>query len=641
MASKIPPEILIKILNNVQSTQDLYSSLFVNRIWCKVTIPILWELPLGQEYRSTEKLKKKALCIRTYISCMDTQARTLLIQNGFDLSSSPPRATFDYPSFTHKVMIFNLFFFVFIYSPQNIGSYQHIKKYINSNEIIITEKSKILFREIYKLIINRCTFLNSFKMTEVPKIFSKKILNNDLIGSILKLPGAPKVFKKLESFTSMIRNDSILIRPLYESLALICHDILNMDLELNSKSQVELLGKLISVQKRLENLSISDKGYMRMSHNLFLWDIISQKETLKNLRLKSVNFSNFVKKSSTIEKFTSIQELYIENCHGLYIADSLFFASSFTQLRSFHYFHSSHRFNEYPQDFIIKILETANINLKNVSLDLFFTTPPDILLAILFYCTKITELTLHNLSPEQVIAISSLWDVISQIGTLRTLRLKSVNFYNSEEESSSIVEFISLQELYIENCHELCKSDCLSFASSFTQLSSFHYFHSRILFNEYTQNFIIKILETANTNLKDICLDLCLTIPSEILSAILNYCTKIAKLTLHNLSPEQVIAIFNNNFQELRRFSFGHGMGLDANKLLCQISKNVPESLETIEIRMGIFSADSLRKFFEGWCHKRGGGNKMTIIKHHVRRLTLSDEHWKVIKEYGVQFDLE
>ena len=60
-------------------------------------LPIPWELNLSQEY----KLRKNALCIRTYISCMDTQARNLLTRNGFDLSSSPPntKATFDYPSF--------------------------------------------------------------------------------------------------------------------------------------------------------------------------------------------------------------------------------------------------------------------------------------------------------------------------------------------------------------------------------------------------------------------------------------------------------------------------------------------------------------------------------------------------------------
>src|SRR6185436_8058330 len=149
MATKILTELLIMILNNVQSTQDLYSSLLVNRIWCKVTVPILWELAFGQECTD----EKKALCIRTYISCMDTQARTLLIQNGFDLSSSPPQATFDYPSLTHKLIIDNLEKFISIYSQKIIGPDQDGNNNIYENEIT---KSRILFREICKLIINRC-----------------------------------------------------------------------------------------------------------------------------------------------------------------------------------------------------------------------------------------------------------------------------------------------------------------------------------------------------------------------------------------------------------------------------------------------------------------------------------------------------
>ena len=153
MATKISTELLIMILNNVQSTQDLHSSLLVNRIWCKVAIPKLWELALSQDCcMDDKKLRKKALCIRTYISCMDTQARTLLTQNGFDLSSSPPQATFDYPSFTHKFIINNLVYFISTYSQQ-------------TQQIIGTDpKSRLLFHEMCKLIINRCSFLDYFKL---------------------------------------------------------------------------------------------------------------------------------------------------------------------------------------------------------------------------------------------------------------------------------------------------------------------------------------------------------------------------------------------------------------------------------------------------------------------------------------------
>ncbi|CAG8609204.1 7656_t:CDS:1, partial [Diversispora eburnea] len=447
-----------------------------NRIWCKVTIPILWELPFGQECRANDrKLWKKALCIRTYISCMDTQARTLLIRKGFDLSSSPPQATFDYPSFTHKLIINNLVYFISIYSQRIIGSNRDNKN--NSNNEL-----KILFREICKII----KFVESFKMTEVLNYITNSKNYLKYIDSLLKLPGSPKKLK---------RNDR-LIKPL------IYDNILNMELYLDSIPKMELLTKFINVQKRLENLSIISNHYLKFDS--IFWAVISQKEKLKSLRLKSVNFYNFKGKLTPIGQF--ISELYIEDCRGLHESDCLFFASSFTQLSSFRF---RYTFDGYPQsrEFIIKILETANINLRNIRLDLY---------------------------------------------------------------------------------------PAISF---------------------------------------------------DIFSAILNYCTNVTKLSLCNLSPKQIIEIFNNNFKELRRFSFDFGDKLfDPNEILCQMAENIPKSIEIIKIKMDydpwMFSAESLRKFFEGWCCK--GGNKKIIVKctEQARLFTLSDEYFKVIEEYGVEFNL-
>ncbi|CAG8606169.1 4626_t:CDS:2, partial [Diversispora eburnea] len=322
MANKVPTEILIKILNNLQSssksTRDLYSSLLVNRIWCKVTIPILWELPFGQNCSTKtdtdyKKLNKKALCIRTYISYQDNN-------NSKDVDKE-----------------------------------------------FVTTVSRILFHEICKLIINRCTFLDYFKLATVPLHSPFYYFNyKDLICSILELPGAPKVFKKLESFTSKIRSDDNLIGSLYESLTLICDNILNMNLYFKSIPQDQLI-KLISVQKRLENLSING-DYRLLTNSLFFEAIISKKETLKNLRLKKLNFSYFREKLSLNGQFILLQKLYIKNCYELQESDCLILASSFTQLSSFYYFHPR-GYSSYPREFIIEILKTANTNLRNIFLD--------------------------------------------------------------------------------------------------------------------------------------------------------------------------------------------------------------------------------------------------------------------------------
>ncbi|CAG8573292.1 11437_t:CDS:2 [Diversispora eburnea] len=157
MATKIPTEILIKILNNVKSTstQDLYSSLLVNRIWCKVTNTYTLGIIFGS--RILDKYGKESI-ICTFLDC-----------------------------------------FEFLGSPW-IGDY------------------------------------------------------NDLIGSILDLPGAPKVFEKLKSIT--LCDDVTLFRPLFESLTLICNNISIMNLTIVSDSDVILLAKLIGVQKRLMIIKI-------------------------------------------------------------------------------------------------------------------------------------------------------------------------------------------------------------------------------------------------------------------------------------------------------------------------------------------------------------------------------------------------
>ncbi|CAG8539457.1 3153_t:CDS:2 [Diversispora eburnea] len=132
--------------------------------------------------------------------------------------------------------------------------------------------------------------------------------------------------------------------------------------------------------------------------------------------------------------------------------------------------------------------------------------------------------------------------------------------------------------------------DCLFFASSFTQSSSFHF---RSFYEKYPQEFI----RNSQYKIKKIYLNEHTT---DTFLAILSYCTNINELYLHNLRPEHVMAIFNNNFNELKKFSLDCWEVIFADELLCQMQK----SLETIIIKMVydcplIFSANSLRKFLK------------------------------------------
>ncbi|CAG8577662.1 8181_t:CDS:2 [Diversispora eburnea] len=108
-------------------------------------------------------------------------------------------------------------------------------------------------------------------------------------------------------------------------------------------------------------------------------------------------------------------------------------------------------------------------------------------------------------------------------------------------------------------------------------------------------------------------------------------------ISLQELYIENLM--FNNNFNGLRRFSFDCGReGFDANKLLCQMAENIPESLETIKIRMvyrdpWIFSARDLR--IKRSLTPRDFSSPPLIFT------AINSEHFKVIKEHGIQFDMK
>ncbi|CAG8502487.1 8224_t:CDS:2, partial [Diversispora eburnea] len=124
---------------------------------------------------------------------------------------------------------------------------------------------KVIIPILWKLPFGQ-EYTNYLKLAKKALYDNQRILFRDMI------------FKKSESFTSTI-GDYELIRPLYRSLALICDNILNMDLELDSYSQEQLLVKLIIVQKRIENLSIV--AYYNLDYDSISWAIINEKETLK------------------------------------------------------------------------------------------------------------------------------------------------------------------------------------------------------------------------------------------------------------------------------------------------------------------------------------------------------------------------
>src|SRR6266511_573942 len=92
MLCRLPAECLDDIFEYLDYRIDLYSCLLVNRLWCKISVRILW------------------MTIHNYntlITCLPNESKEILYENGIIISTSTSKfPTFNYASFC-KVLSIN------------------------------------------------------------------------------------------------------------------------------------------------------------------------------------------------------------------------------------------------------------------------------------------------------------------------------------------------------------------------------------------------------------------------------------------------------------------------------------------------------------------------------------------------------
>ncbi|CAB5110340.1 hypothetical protein GLOIN_2v1771277 [Rhizophagus irregularis DAOM 181602=DAOM 197198] len=87
------PELLYEIIQNFRKDlSTLYSCILVNRLWCRLAIPLLWEDPFSvpaHHYR----------CIATYLCFLNEDNKAKLIEYGISNNVLSSNTLFNYPSF--------------------------------------------------------------------------------------------------------------------------------------------------------------------------------------------------------------------------------------------------------------------------------------------------------------------------------------------------------------------------------------------------------------------------------------------------------------------------------------------------------------------------------------------------------------
>src|SRR5688500_8387352 len=87
------PELINKIIQHFQNDfSTLHSCILVNRLWCRLAIPLLWEDPFSIHINNNT-------FIGIYLLNFNDDDKAKLNEYGIDIDILPPNILFNYPGF--------------------------------------------------------------------------------------------------------------------------------------------------------------------------------------------------------------------------------------------------------------------------------------------------------------------------------------------------------------------------------------------------------------------------------------------------------------------------------------------------------------------------------------------------------------
>ncbi|PKC12324.1 hypothetical protein RhiirA5_411988 [Rhizophagus irregularis] len=273
--SKLPADCLSEIFKYFEEDQiTLHSCLLVNRLWCEISVKLLWRDVWDYSTSNYD----------TLIACLPNESKEILYNNGIMVSTS-----------NSKLPVFNYASFCKILSIDRI--YNKVeqlllksKKYIIPRDL--DDKTFIVAREIFKLF-----------MTQIPSLMELDFYKNTSKVILTTYPGANDCLKNL----SKLNCSSDISSEFFYQLSQICHNIQSLNITFE-KVNSDGLSNLISVQKNLKCLGLKQQAQYRGDNKVN--DIIPLLTSKHYDTLIKLNLSgNYDVSLLFVAEFKNLQEL--------------------------------------------------------------------------------------------------------------------------------------------------------------------------------------------------------------------------------------------------------------------------------------------------------------------------------------------
>ncbi|RIA99413.1 hypothetical protein C1645_869980 [Glomus cerebriforme] len=282
--------------------KSLHSCLFVNRLWCEVTVPILWSNPWKYVMNSR-------LLLNVIVLFLSKESQEFLIDQGIYLFSIKHKAPlFDYISYCKYI---------------NFHQIENI--IINGLSFGFNKEYQIhaIEQEIYKMIISRCPAIKYLDMMYSGRHFKHQIYH--FTGAKLSL-----------GELTFLCCDSSVDSTFFYGLAHICKLLQKIHIK-SCPDDNSGLARLIEVQKNLKCFvcSIYDDAEYVIQHKNIGNALVKQAHSL--IHLKLIYEDNFFLLLEILPKLINLKKLKLINiANNDYQLEKYLEISTFSKLQVFH-----------------------------------------------------------------------------------------------------------------------------------------------------------------------------------------------------------------------------------------------------------------------------------------------------------------
>ncbi|GBB95204.1 hypothetical protein RclHR1_00250002 [Rhizophagus clarus] len=308
MSRKLLPDCLNNIFEFLEDDKGtLYSCLLVNRLWCNLSVRILWRKNICDLRHNSIKSSK---VLGTLISCLSNESKNLLYENKIFIPTPTIRTPlFDYASFCKFISIDEIYLMIENFQEGSVNDNSdndHDDNNNNDNDYNSdnddgddnnNDKDLILIaQEIIKMFMKRIPSL---------KKLNYNLNSNEINHQIpfIEFPGARNCLTNL----SELNCNSNIHSEFFYQMSKICHSIQSLTIEFDEKISSGLNDLIIS-QKKLYSISLIQSRRNDKDWTDIIPSLIKHSNTVTKLILKGKNDRRPL---SFITNFINLQDLAV------------------------------------------------------------------------------------------------------------------------------------------------------------------------------------------------------------------------------------------------------------------------------------------------------------------------------------------